>query len=117
MGRFVAGDIVVIPFPFDDLSASKQRPALILSESWPNAYLVAAITSQEKRIAQGAVEITSADLAEGILRRTSFIRLDVCFTAHESLLVRKIGRLHPGFHHTMIDKICRLFREHAPKNA
>ena len=29
MGRFVKGDVVVVPFPFSDLSASKRRPALI----------------------------------------------------------------------------------------
>jgi|GEM_PF-6309381 len=28
MGRFVKGDIVILPFPFSDLSASKKRPAL-----------------------------------------------------------------------------------------
>ena len=50
MGRFIASDIVVTPFPFDDLSASKLRPALILAETWPSGYLVVAITSQEKRV-------------------------------------------------------------------
>ncbi|MDR3570016.1 MAG: hypothetical protein P4L43_18490 [Syntrophobacteraceae bacterium] len=31
MGRFVKGDIVVIPFPYSDLSASKKRPALVVA--------------------------------------------------------------------------------------
>jgi mRNA interferase MazF len=30
MDRFVKGDVVVIPFPFSDLTGSKRRPALIL---------------------------------------------------------------------------------------
>jgi len=30
MGKFIKGEIVVIPFPFSDLSASKRRPALVL---------------------------------------------------------------------------------------
>jgi mRNA interferase MazF len=29
MGRFIKGDVVVVPFPFSDLSASKRRPALV----------------------------------------------------------------------------------------
>lgn len=28
MGRFVKGDVVVVPFPFSDLSAAKHRPVL-----------------------------------------------------------------------------------------
>jgi mRNA interferase MazF len=31
MGRFVKGDVVVIPFPFSDLSATKRRPALVIT--------------------------------------------------------------------------------------
>ncbi len=29
MGRFIKGDVVVLPFPFSDLTANKKRPALV----------------------------------------------------------------------------------------
>jgi mRNA interferase MazF len=31
MGRFVKGEVVVLPFPFSDLSEAKRRPALVLA--------------------------------------------------------------------------------------
>ena len=32
MAKFVKGDVVVIPFPFSDLSHTKRRPALVVTE-------------------------------------------------------------------------------------
>ena len=32
MEKFVKGDVVVIPFPFSDLSEAKRRPALVIAE-------------------------------------------------------------------------------------
>ena len=32
MERFVKGDVVVVPFPFSDLTYAKRRPALVVAE-------------------------------------------------------------------------------------
>ena len=89
---------------------------MVLGESWPNSYLVAAITSQKKRKTQGAIEITKAHLTEGKLNRTSYIRPDVLFTAHDSIIERKVGRLQPETHTTIIDAVHRHMIDHAPKD-
>lgn len=31
MARFVKGDVVVVPFPFSDLTQAKRRPALVVA--------------------------------------------------------------------------------------
>ncbi len=32
MARFIKGDVVVVPFPFSDLTRAKRRPALVVAE-------------------------------------------------------------------------------------
>lgn len=79
---FKRGDIVLVPFPFTDLSSTKQRPALIVSSDALNTVrddvLVAAITSQiPAQLTDGEFMIPSGDLAAcGLPNCVSFIRLE-----------------------------------------
>jgi mRNA-degrading endonuclease toxin of MazEF toxin-antitoxin module len=45
MGRFVKGDVVVLNFPFSDLTGTKRRPALVLSDLTGNDIILCQITS------------------------------------------------------------------------
>lgn len=46
MERFVKGNVVVVPFPFSDLTQAKRRPALIIAELEGNDLILCQITSQ-----------------------------------------------------------------------
>ena len=46
MARFVRGDVVVVPFPFSDLSHTKRRPALVVEELEGGDRILCQITSQ-----------------------------------------------------------------------
>jgi len=45
MGKFVKGDVVVLPFPFSDLNSSKRRPALVVAIASADDVILAQITS------------------------------------------------------------------------
>jgi mRNA interferase MazF len=49
MERFIKGDVVVVPFPFSDLSQSKRRPALVVQHFDGEDLLLAQITSKAAR--------------------------------------------------------------------
>ncbi len=49
MEKFVKGDIIVISFPFSDLSGSKKRPALILADLQGDNIILCQITSQQTK--------------------------------------------------------------------
>ena len=48
MERFIKGDVVVIPFPFSDLSQSKKRPALVITSLSGEDLILSQITSIKK---------------------------------------------------------------------
>ena len=66
MAQFVKGDVVVLPFPFSDLSQTKRRPALVVAEAGGDELLLCQITSQPVRD-RYAVALSDADFHSGSL--------------------------------------------------
>jgi mRNA interferase MazF len=92
MARFVKGDVVVVPFPFSDLTNTKRRPALVLATLPGNDLILCQITSQATRD-QMAVSITPDDFSEGSLNQISNARPNRLFTADQGIVLYKIGHL------------------------
>ncbi len=88
------GDIVLIPFPFTDLSAAKRRPALLLTNPDRDGdFVAAAVTSQSGHDA--SVPLSTAQLTSGSLPKPSWIRADKLFTFQRSLVQKQIGSVKP----------------------
>ena len=92
------GEVVLVPFPFTDLSSAKQRPALLVSSDTFNAeredVLVAAITSQVPLVvAADEFVIPAGELAACGLPKPSILRLSKLVTLHKRLIIRRIGTL------------------------
>ena len=92
MGTLAAGSVVLVPFPFSDLSQSKRRPAVVLAATERGDWILCQVTSKSYADARD-VELTDADFEHGSLRLISYARPAKLFTAHESLLVAEVGVL------------------------
>ena len=92
VGRLSKGDVVVIPFPFSDLSAAKRRPALVLATLRGDDVILCQITSRALTDAN-AIPLHDADFASGRLRQESSIRPDRLFTADSNRVLYRVGSL------------------------
>ncbi|MBV5309484.1 type II toxin-antitoxin system PemK/MazF family toxin [Chromatium okenii] len=92
MERFTAGQIVVLPFPFSDLTQNKFRPALLLADAGRGDWIACQITSNAYADVR-AVVISEGDFINGGLLRQSYARAGKLFTANEILFRRVAGTL------------------------
>ncbi|MEK6862756.1 MAG: type II toxin-antitoxin system PemK/MazF family toxin [Nanoarchaeota archaeon] len=110
MERLVKGEIVVIPFPFSDLSSSKKRPALVLASLEGDDLILCQITS-EARFDNYAIGLKDIDFKQGRLNINSFIRPNKLFTADKSLIQYKIGSLKDNKLKEVITKLIEMFKK------
>ncbi len=94
MERFVKGDIVVVPFPFSDLTLIKRRPAIVIAELEGDDLILCQITSQYVKD-RYAISIDDNDFETGALRQESNIRPNRIFTADRHIILYRIGHLKP----------------------
>jgi mRNA interferase MazF len=86
------GDVVVVPFPFSDLSQSKRRPALVVADLEGDDLILCQITSRN-RPNRYAIALADADFDTGRLQRDSYIRAERLFTADSALVLYGVGTL------------------------
>ncbi|MDQ6889195.1 MAG: type II toxin-antitoxin system PemK/MazF family toxin [Bacteroidota bacterium] len=89
-------EIVLVPFPYSDLSSSKRRPVLIISnnnytKNYPDI-LVAVITSNIFKD-EYSVELKNNDLELGILPEKSVIKCHKLFTIDQSRVLKRFSIL------------------------
>lgn len=109
MARFVKGDVVVVPFPFSDLTHAKRRPALVVAEADGSALLLCQITSQAARDCY-AVRLNDADFESGSLHKSSHIRTNRVFTADGGIVLYAAGRLRRAKTDEAVETLVALLR-------
>jgi mRNA interferase MazF len=109
MGGVRPGVVVLVRFPFSDLSSSKLRPALVIASAGGPDWVLCQITSN-RYTDPVAVALTSGSFAEGGLHRESFVRPVKLFTASESIVVRSVGHLNALAHRKVVEAIVNVLQ-------
>ena len=107
MAKFVKGDVVVIPFPFSDLSQAKRRPALVVTDLISEYLILCQITSQNVSD-KYAISLNDGDFQSGSLKRKSNIRPNRIFTADANIILYKIGHVKNDKLDEVINKIIQI---------
>ena len=106
------GKIVLIPFPFTDLTTAKLRPALVLFEGEKDV-VVAFISSRISRkpsLAEVIIEESHPEFALTGLKISSVIRLDKVATVLKDLIVGEIGELGKELKKEVNLKLQKIYR-------
>jgi mRNA interferase MazF len=109
MGKFVKGDVIVVPFPFSDLSANKRRPALVIASLTGDDVILCQITS--KTIFDDyAIALTNRDFQNGSLNQESNLRPNRIFTADSNIALYRIGTVKSPKLSQVTDKIIEILK-------
>jgi mRNA interferase MazF len=104
-----AGSVVLVPFPFSDLSQSKLRPAVVLADAEHGDWILCQLTSSFYSDAR-AVKLENADFKRGSLRVVSYARPGKLFTANQELLVSQVGVLNNRAFERVRNAVLAVFR-------
>jgi mRNA interferase MazF len=91
--RFKKGDVVVIPFPYTDMSKLKTRPVLVVACPRGTNVIVCQITSQMTRNDEYAIQVNSKDFAKGSLPSSSLVKTNMIMTLDVDTILAKSGTL------------------------
>ncbi len=110
MTPYKQGDVVLVSFPFTDLSAKKQRPAVVVSANWFNRSradcVLAAITSQiPSALDRDQMLLSAADLKSAGLPKASLVRLGKIVTIHQALIQKRLGQIPAATFITILDGV------------
>lgn len=99
------GDLLLVPFPFSDLSAAKRRPVLALTAADRHGdFIELPVTSRPQT--EYGLPIAAADLVSGYLPAASWVRTNRIVTLNAGLVVKTIGRVSDRVVAKAVERFC-----------
>ncbi|MBI4360192.1 type II toxin-antitoxin system PemK/MazF family toxin [Candidatus Micrarchaeota archaeon] len=102
---FDQNEVVLVPFPFSDLTGTKQRPALVISNDKVNKSedrICCLITSNAPK---DGVLVSSTALRQGSLPFKSWVKPQRIFTVSQRLIRKRICTVSNEFHEDILAKL------------
>ena len=91
MSNYSRGEVVLVRYPFSDLSGSKIRPAVIVNAPHTSKdVFILPLTSKTKSLLMG--EFVLKDWSQAGLNVETAAKRGI-YTVHQNLIVRKVGKL------------------------
>ena len=109
MVPLAAGLVVLVRFPFSDLSQTKLRPAVVLANAGRGDWILCQVTSKPYADS-AAVVLEAADFERGSLHVTSYARPGKLFTASGDLVESIAGVLQPESVREVIGAVVTILR-------
>ena len=109
-----AGQVVLVPFPFSDLSQAKLRPAVVLADAGLGDWILCQVTSNAYGDS-GTIGLTDSSFATGSLRVASYARPGKLFTASRELMVATVGTLKADSVRKIVEAVVAILRRSLAK--
>jgi mRNA interferase MazF len=117
--KYKQRDIVLVPFPFSDLSSMKKRPVLIVSNNGYNENfkdVVVCVITSNQFVDLYSIPISDHDLELGILPEPSVIKSHKLFTIQKDQILKKFSTLSVQCFDKVLEKIDKLIKGEELKN-
>ena len=106
-------DVVLVPFPFTDLSAVKRRPCLVLASYRPKPlgeHVVLAMMTSQVSGHGFPWDVNLQHASSAGLPKPTLVRLGKMVTLESKLVVKSLGSLHAQDRAAVRAEFVRLFR-------
>ncbi|PIP55429.1 MAG: hypothetical protein COX06_03325 [Candidatus Zambryskibacteria bacterium CG22_combo_CG10-13_8_21_14_all_42_17] len=103
------GDIILVPFPFTDLSGQKVRPALVLHVEEKGEDCIVAFLSSAKSKRTTYFDLSVVSSNRNGLKVNSVVKINKIATLQKKIALGQLGRMEPNYIIQINKKLKRLF--------